>query len=246
MRSPSLFIVGVFAASILSTPALARSTGISGVSGKPLADGSVTTCTKCHLAGPAAVPTVEISGPTSVMAGTTNQYTFIIRGGPAAIGGLNLSVDRAEAALELVENAGLKKLDGELTHSAAKAFTNGEVRFDFSMIAPGNGGLVTLYGAGNSANGDKGRPGDGVAATKLEVTVQVTDGTDAGVEEPDSGTPADAGSEVDAGTGTGSDPGHDHDHDEDKAGGCSSTGGAPLLMFVLGAAGLTLLRRRRA
>ncbi|MFY0573463.1 MXAN_6652 family MXYO-CTERM-anchored protein [Cystobacter fuscus] len=173
----------MFTASLLSTPALARSTGISGASGKPLADGSSVTCTKCHAVG-AAVPTVEISGPTSVMAGTTNQYAFIIRGGPAAIGGLNLSVDRAEAALELVENAGLKKLEGELTHSAAKAFTNGEVRFDFSMIAPGNGGVVTIYGAGNSANGDKGRTGDGVAATKLEVTVQVTD---AGVEEPDSG-----------------------------------------------------------
>ncbi|WNG24319.1 hypothetical protein F0U62_10040 [Cystobacter fuscus] len=243
MRFPSFVVAGVFTASLLSTPALARSTGISGASGKPLADGSSVTCTKCHAVG-AAVPTVEISGPTSVMAGTTNQYAFIIRGGPAAIGGLNLSVDRAEAALELVENAGLKKLEGELTHSAAKAFTNGEVRFDFSMIAPGNGGVVTIYGAGNSANGDKGRAGDGVAATKLEVTVQVTDGTDAGVEEPDSGTPpVDAGTEVDAGTGTG-DPGHDHD--EDKGGGCSSTGGAPMLMFVLGAVGLTLLRRRRA
>jgi uncharacterized protein (TIGR03382 family) len=244
MRSLSFAVVGMFAAGFLSTSALARSTGITGASGKPPADGTpAQTCTRCHAVG-ATAPAVEISGPASVMAGTTTPYTFIIRGGPAAIGGTNLAVDGAGAALDVVENSGLKVLNGELTHTAAKAFTStsGEVRFDFSLIAPATGGLVTIYGAGNSANFDKSRNGDGVAATKLEVTVQVTDGTDAGVEL-DAGTWADAGTEADAGTA----PGHDHDPEpgEDK-GGCSSTGGTPLLMFVLGTASLTLLRRRRA
>lgn len=259
MRSSSFVVAGILVASVLSTPALAKYGGITGRSGKPAAEGTAgRTCSStCHTPG-ATVPIVAISGPTSVVAGTTNQYTFIIKGGPAVNGGVNLAVDRVDAALDLVENSGLRKDGVELVHAAPKAFSNGEVRFDFSMIAPGNGGLVTIYGAGNSVNGSGSTSGDGVAATKLDVTVQVTD---AGIEEPDSGTPpadagievdagteADAGTVADAGTGTGSDPGHDHDHDhdDDKGGGCSSTGGAPMLMFVLGAVGLTLLRRRRA
>ena len=48
---------------------------------------------------------------------------------------------------------------------------NGEATFTFSLKAPASAGTVTLYAAGNSANGDYNNTADGIASTKLDVTV---------------------------------------------------------------------------
>ncbi|MET0405011.1 MAG: MXAN_6652 family MXYO-CTERM-anchored protein [Cystobacter sp.] len=269
MRFSTFARVGsLVAMSLLSSSALARSTGIIGRSGKPPATGTTRTCVGCHTAGTNV--TVEISGPTAVEPGSKNPYTFIIRGGPAVVGGVDLSVDSDAAALEVAENSGLRKDGVELTHVSAKDFSTGavrEVRFDFWLTAPGAEGTLKIYGAGNSANGDKVSANDAVANTALEVAVAFADQPDAGSEpdggsgEPDAGNDPGPGGEPDAGSGepdagTGNpDPGtggeqpgtgHEPDPDDDKKGGCSSTGGAPLLMFVVGSAGVALLRRRRA
>lgn len=208
---------------LLSTSALANSTGVTNQSGKP----GTTTCTSCHMDGMA--PTVEFSGPQSLAAGARGQYTFIIRGGAAVVGGANIAVSNTAAVLEPATGSGLKKPSTELTHSAPKAFTSGELRFDFTMTAPSTAGTVTLYGAGNSANGAAGSTGDRGANTQLAVTVTggTGGGTDAGTGGPDAGT---------------NNPGNG---DDDDKGGCSSTGGAPVL-FALAAACLGLLRRRQS
>src|SRR4051812_11239300 len=89
----SLGVAGVLAASLFSLTAYANKTGITGFSGKA---GSTVTCmpSSCHGANPSAlVPTVELSGPTSLDAGTTGNYTLIIRGGPAMTGGMDVAVN---------------------------------------------------------------------------------------------------------------------------------------------------------
>jgi uncharacterized protein (TIGR03382 family) len=200
----SLGTLGVISACLLSTSALANSGGITGNSGK---DG--TTCNSvCHGGGTA--PTVEISGPKTLAPNATGQYTLIIKGGPAVVGGMNVAVSNTAAVLQA--GAGSQKIGSELTHSEAKAFSNGEVRFDFSLVAPASGS-VKLFAAGNSTNKNSASTGDNSATATLDVTVS-------------------------GGTGTPTEP------DEDK-GGCSATGGAPMLAFALAAATLTRLRRRR-
>ncbi|WNG15160.1 MXAN_6652 family MXYO-CTERM-anchored protein [Cystobacter fuscus] len=198
----SLGTVSVISACLFSTSALANSSGITGQSGK---NGS--TCNTCHMGGTA--PTVEISGPTTLEPNATGQYTLIIKGGAANVGGMNIAVDNAAAVLQAGE--GSQKMGSELTHNGMKSFTNGELRFDFSLVAPASGS-VKLFAAGNSANKNYAETGDRGSTTTLNVTV--SGGT--APTEPD----------------------------EDK-GGCSATGGSPMLVFALAAATLTRLRRRQ-
>jgi hypothetical protein len=210
MKFPSYRAAAVLTVCLMSAPALANSAGITGYSGKS----SAVTCTSCHVAGAATRPTVEISGPTTLDAGATGNYTFIIRGGPGVKAGFDVSVDNAAASL--TAGTGSKKVGSELTHSAPKAFSGGEVRFDFSLVAPADGGTVMIFGAGNSVNGDgvENKVGDSSATTSLSVLVNAP-----------ASTPS---------------------TNEDEGGGCSSTGGAPVLLLSLLAGGMTLLRRRRA
>ncbi|WP_257453086.1 MXAN_6652 family MXYO-CTERM-anchored protein [Archangium lipolyticum] len=207
MKFLSYCAAGVVATSLLSTSAFATPNGVSinGYSGK-----SGATCTACHAAG-AAVPTVEITGPETLTAGQTAQYSLIITGGPAKTGGANIALSNTEATLAPATGSGLKPQSGELVQSTPKAFSDNKVQFDFTVTAPNSAGTLTIFAAGNSSNAANGNAGDGVATTKRDVTVTAGGTAPGGEEEP---------------------------------GGCSSTGGAPALMFVLAAAGVTLLRRR--
>lgn len=221
MRFASYGAAGVLSLCLLSASAFANSNGITGYSGKTAS----LTCNSCHSGGTA--PTVVLTGPTTLAAGTTGQYALTIRGGAGVVGGTNIAVSNTAASLD--PGAGMKKVGSEITHTAPKSFSGGEVRFDFSVVAPASGGTLTLFGAGNSASDSNAQNGDMAATTSLNVTITggTGGGTDGGTGGPDAGT--------------GVDPG---DGDEDK-GGCSATGGAPLLVFSLIAAGMTLLRRRR-
>ena len=210
MRFPSYRAAGVLTVCLLSTSAFAYKAGINGYSAK-----STPTCTTCHNGG--AAPTVEISGPTTLDAGATGQYTLIIRGGAGVKGGFDVAVDNTAATLTAGTDS--KLLSGELTHSAPKAFSGSEVRFDFSMVAPPTvatstgGTVVKIFGAGNSVNGDNAVSGDMSATTSLSVTINAPAATPSTNED---------------------------------AGGCSSTGGAPVMLLSLLAGGMALLRRRRA
>ncbi|WP_225413254.1 MXAN_6652 family MXYO-CTERM-anchored protein [Stigmatella hybrida] len=200
---------GVFAAALLTAaPAFATSTGVTGQSGK---DG--VTCSTCHKGG--VMPTVTFEGPTELAPGATGQYSFVIRGGAAQTGGVGIAVDDATAGLQA--GAGLKKLGSELTHTAPQPFTGTELRFSFTLVAPAKDSTLTLFGAGNSSNGDQTSEGDRAAATTLKV--KVGNGTPP-VEEPPP-----------------------EEEDKDEGGGCTAASGAPL--WALGLAGLSLALRRR-
>ena len=217
----SLSAAGVLAACLFSFPVYANKGGIVGYSGK---SGSTVTCMTagCHGTNSSpSTPTVELSGPTTLAAGTTGNYSLTIRGGPAVKGGMDVAVSDSTAILGTT-GGDLQVISKELTHTAPKDFVNNELRFDFSMVAPSSSRTITLFASGNSTNNSVTSDGDHAASTRLDI--QVTGSS----TPPDAGTP-------DAGT---PDPGT-----PDEKGGCSTTAGAPLaLMLALVAERL----RRRA
>nr|AYM52729.1 hypothetical protein [Archangium disciforme] len=205
MRSSlsSLRAAGVIAACLVSGSAFAYASGNIGVSGRTA--GQTCMNSGCHSSG-GTTPTVTLEGPATLAPGATGNYKLVITGGPATVGGFNVAVDSGT----LQPGTGQRKANGELTHEEPKSFSNGRVEFDFTLVAPANAGTLTLFGAGNSANGNNAETGD--ASAQAQKTITVGDG--------------------DGGGG------------DDDEGGCSATGGAPLLGAVLMVLGARLRRRR--
>jgi hypothetical protein len=220
--SPSLWPGVLLAALALAAPAHALPEGITGYSGK---DGRF--CNECHRGG--GVPTVVLTGPTSVTAGSTNTYVLTITGGAAQAGGLNAAVDVPDAIMgasgELVVRA------NEVTHTDEQEFENGALALPFTVRAPPRNGPFRIFAAGNSTNDDGEQTGDRAGATAL--TVEVT----GGIEPPDAGAPPPSPPPPDPVTPTDPLLG-----EEEPTGGCAATGGPALLLLSL----LTLraLRRR--
>jgi uncharacterized protein (TIGR03382 family) len=207
--------------------------GITGRSGK-----QGTFCNACHSGG--ATPTVTLTGPTTVEAGSTNSYRLTITGGAAVVGGMNAAVDVADATLGA--GTGLRLSNGEVTHSAPRAFSGGSLAFDFTLRAPPHSGPVKLYAAGNSANGNGKQDGDRGSATLL--TLQVTGGT---APPPDAGTP-DGGvaPTPDAGTPDGGvAPTEPPVLEDEPTGGCSAASGPAALLALLVLLGTARRRRPR-
>lgn len=163
--------------------AFANQLGVVGYSGQRAGE----TCNNCHSGG--GTPTVRITGPSTLAAGQTGDFTLTITGGAGTRGGMNVSVDVAEAALQGVSGS-TTAFSNEVHQSAPKAFSGGSVSFPFKLVAPPFGGTVKLFGAGNSVNGNGGTSGDRAALTTLSVTV--TGGTTA----PRFATPAAVANDV--------------------------------------------------
>lgn len=132
--------------------AYSRSTGIIGVTKKS----SFPGCT-CHNMSPSSDVTVQWSGPDTVIAGESADYSIMIMGGPLVRGGTNIAVK--SGALATIDNS-LRIEDGELTHVAPKAPSAGAVTFSFRYTAPAVPGVDTIYSNGNSVNFTGGFDGD--------------------------------------------------------------------------------------
>ena len=143
--------------------------GRDGFSSNPDINGGVT-CSACHASG-AAVPGVTLSGPTSVDAGTTHNYTVIISGGPAQSAGVNLSVSGFTGQLAPLD-ADLHRVGEELSHTAPKPFSGGVVSFSFRWTAPPYDTEVALYAAGNSSNNWLDLLGNGIGIDVLNISVR--------------------------------------------------------------------------
>lgn len=142
--------------------------GRNGFSGNPGTNAGAT-CTACHATG-ATLPALSISGPTSVAAGSTHEYIALLTGGPGVTGGLNVSSTDASGTL-LPVDSDLQSIGGEVSHTAPKAFTAGQVEFRFEWTAPAFNGVYTLYGAGNSTDGQLDLLSDAIDTDSLAVTV---------------------------------------------------------------------------
>jgi glucose/arabinose dehydrogenase len=154
---------------ICAADVYASAGGRSGFSGNPTTNGGAP-CSVCHAPDGAASPVVEVFGPTTVNAGTTQDFTVRITGGPAQTAGVGISSRNGVGEL-LPSNADLYQLDGELTHTAPKNFSANQVTFAFRYKAPNYDTVVNLHVAGNSTNGGLDLVRDGVATIARSITV---------------------------------------------------------------------------
>lgn len=134
-------------------------TGFSGMNGP--------YCINCHNTG--IIPEVVIEGPQVVAQSSTQTYRLIISGGQEISGGLDVAV--TNGSLHSI-SSDTQFLGGEITHTAPKSVNqNGEVIFTYSWTAPAITDTVTMYGAGNSVNGDGSNFGDYPDVTTLTIEV---------------------------------------------------------------------------
>ena len=138
----------------LSSSARAYPNGVSGFSGK-----SGSTCKTCHSSG-TTLPTVAISGPATVVSGSTNSYTLNNSGGP------NSGLDVAASAGTFTGGSNTQVMNGEITHMAS--LTSTPLTWTFNWTAPTvtTTTTVTMYGASISG-GYGGSTGTGM----LTITV---------------------------------------------------------------------------
>jgi hypothetical protein len=167
--------------------------GINGFSGKPNDFGVAETCsTNCHQPQ-APAPTLDITMPTTVDAGSTHEVTIVVNG------------TRLRTALNAAFSDGVVVTAGQNTvvpfpdqdpeEVTSNPFSVGATgTFTFSFVAPSRNGTLTLWIAAMSASG-AGSGGDGVTATTRTVTVT------GGAEPPDGGTSS-SGPEPDSDDGT--------------------------------------------
>ncbi|HEY4529080.1 MAG TPA: choice-of-anchor V domain-containing protein [Luteimonas sp.] len=160
--------------------------GRNGFSGNPGTQNGAT-CAACHAPG-ASTPTVTISGPQVLDAGTIADFTVTITGGPAVTAGLGVSASDAAGTFQAA-GKDVHVIGGEISHTQPKAFSGGAVSFGFRWRAPTWNGPVTLYAAGNSSNGQLNLLGDGIGTGQLAVTVRNGSG---GPPEPPTPPPSEA------------------------------------------------------
>ncbi len=147
-------VLVVLAVIWLSSSAHAYPNGVSGSSGK-----GGSTCKTCHSAG-TTLPTVVISGPATVVSGSTNSYTLNNSGGP------NSGLDVAASAGTFTAGSNTQVMNGEITH--VSSLTTTPLTWTFNWIAPTvtTTTTVTMYGASISG-GYGGSTGTGM----LTITV---------------------------------------------------------------------------
>src|SRR6266576_836057 len=144
----------VLAVICFSTSARAYPNGISGFSGK-----SGSTCTMCHSGG-TSLPTVVISGPTTVASGSTNTYTLNNNGSP------NSGLDVGASAGTFAAGSTTLVMNGEITQIAALASTPLSWTFNWTAPTVTTTTTVTMYGASIS-----GGYGGSTGTTVLTITV---------------------------------------------------------------------------
>lgn len=158
--------------------------GRSGFSGNPSTNAGAS-CSVCHAPDGANTPDVMLTGPLTIDAGTTRDYTVTIVGGPAQTAGVNISSENDIGVL-LSRGTDLQQMQGELTHTGRKNFSANAATFDFQFTAPNYDTRVTLYAAGNSTNDALDLQGDGISTANLVVTVE--NGFEEPPEPPGTGT----------------------------------------------------------
>jgi hypothetical protein len=119
----------------------------SGVAGCTLKTHS-TGC-NCHSTTPNSNITVTLSGPDTVAAGSTTNYTFSVSTtGSFTRGGIDIAV--SNGTLNIGTSSGIKMLSGEIVHNAR--FTGATTK-TFTYTAPSTPGVITMYATGAAGTG---------------------------------------------------------------------------------------------
>ncbi|MBI3783449.1 MAG: hypothetical protein HY270_08605 [Deltaproteobacteria bacterium] len=176
MNHPPLRILLPFVLIALN-PGLASAyaTGINGYSGKSRG----VICNSCHTDETATAPIVHFEGPTSVAPDATATFQFVVQSQSSTQTFSGFDVAATGGTLAAVAGQGEFLLAKEITHTAPKANdSSGTAMFELSWQAPSTPGSYTLYGAGNSVNGDGSeRVGDHAAAATIAIQVGAAEAT---------------------------------------------------------------------
>jgi len=168
-RSALLYLAVV---SLMTGPAEARSNGIIDYSGQ---DG--LSCSSHHAGG--VVPDVRFEGPTTVAAGQTAIFRFVVRShGPQQIAaGFNVSADRGTPGV--LPGNGIRAMENrrtggiEITHTQPRENDeNEEAAWLFTWRAPDARQAARLFGAGNSVDVFGDESGDESATTTIDIRVR--------------------------------------------------------------------------
>ena len=160
----------------IAASAFAYGGGATGYTGKQ----EGRSCNSCHSGGTA--PQVTITGPDSLAAGATGDFTMVVSTNQSkAAGGI-----AATDGTTLTAGTNLHDEDGELTHnSGAATVSGGKATFSFKLTAPANGTTLRIFAVGLAANGS-GTGGD--KATQITKDIAITGGGTA-TTPPTSTTP---------------------------------------------------------
>jgi hypothetical protein len=119
----------------------------SGVAGCTLLTHS-TGC-NCHGSSPNANVTVTLTGPDTVIAGSTNTYSFSVStSGSMTRGGIDVAV--SSGTLGIGTSSGIKMLNGEVVQSSRFTSTTTKT---FTFTAPSSPGTVTMAATGAAGTG---------------------------------------------------------------------------------------------
>lgn len=162
MRNFLAFVVGL-AITTFAVSAGAYGGGASGYTGK-----QGLSCNGCHSGGTA--PQVTITGPDTLAAGATGDFTMVVTTGQTkAAGGI-----AATDGTTLAPGTNLIETDGELTHSNGGVnVSGGKATFSFKVTAPATGTTLRIFAVGLAANGS-GTGGD--KATQITKDLTITGG----------------------------------------------------------------------
>jgi hypothetical protein len=171
-----LFLYALFPSNS-TPPTYASAGGRIYYSGNPATLGG-QSCSSCHNSMTHEPPEVWIEGPTAVLPHQTATYTLTIRGGPAIIGGFNVSATAGtlQTSPNQPHTQSLPNIFlgiPELTHTEPPPSFDEQqtLSFTFRWQAPPAMGEYLLYGAGLSANASGDSTGDTSNTTIFPINV---------------------------------------------------------------------------
>jgi glucose/arabinose dehydrogenase len=169
-RRLALWVMALASAASLAGPPCVRafSGGITSTSFS-----AAGGCNDCHTGG--QVPTVTLTGATSVDPDSTHEYTVTVSHvGAQDLAGLNVSAVDGVLATGGSDSASTQALTGsggraEITHTGPKSGMGSVTTFSFLWTAPSSFSSVTLQVWGNAVNGNVSTTGDRAARMTLDV-----------------------------------------------------------------------------
>ncbi len=144
-------------------------------------DRTMDGCNECH-SGAATNPTATLTAALSINRGQTLPMNFLLTGGAAVKGGVNVSIDQdaAVATLSTGTNITIQVLNNgdttrdEITHSAALDFTKNTLSVAFELQTAADTPCdtpVEIMAWGNSVDDDGGTVGDSAARAVTDVLI---------------------------------------------------------------------------
>ncbi len=169
-----LAAVSSFVLAFSVSPSAHAKTGYS--SGYTGAPGS-KSCGGCHKGG--AATTLSVTGPSTLAAGQTGDYTATLTGGPG-----NKSFGASVSSGTIAPVSGNIKTAGTEVFSSHTSTATGT--YQFKITAPASGS-VTLYYMGLASDGSGTGGDDGVELSKTITVMGGTPSVDAGTPSKDGG-----------------------------------------------------------